>query len=428
MMKKYHLTTFGCQINQSDSERIASKLEEIGYQSASNQDEADLVVINMCSVRQSAVDRVYGRLQKIRKDKDRKYLLTGCMLKQDLRRFKQDFDYILPIKALPYWEQALEKQKYHYCPNQRSDSFYNKFSLDYFNIRPKYKRGFSAYIPVATGCDNFCSYCVVPYTRGPMLCRKPEDIVQQAQEAIDNKVKELWLVAPNVNSYSYKGKNFSELLQKIDQLPGNFWLNFTSSHPKDFSRELIETIKNGVKTSHYVSLPVQSGDNNILKKMNRPYTVEDYRETVDSIKKEIPDLHLSTDVIVGFPGETKKQFQNTVKLFKEIRPDMAYIAEYSPRPHTAACKMKDDVSLKEKQRRREVLTEVLEKIILKKNRKYIDTTVEVLVFKQRKEAFIGKTRNYKTVKITGLEKPSVGSKIKVKVKNAIPWGLLAHPN
>lgn len=427
-MKKYHITTFGCQINKSDSERIASKLEKIGYRSASNKSEADLVVINMCSVRQSAVDRVYGRLQKIRKSNDKKYLLTGCILKKDLKRFKKDFDYILPIKTLPYWEQALEKQKYQYYPDQRSKSFCDKFSLEYFDIKPEYKKDFSTYIPIATGCDNFCSYCVVPYTRGPMLCRKPEDITHQTQEAVDKGAKEIWFVAPNVNSYNYKETDFSKLLQRVDQLSGNFWINFTSSHPKDFSWELIETIKDGKKISHYVSLPVQSGDNEILQKMNRPYTVQEYKETVNNIRKRVPDLHLSTDVIVGFPGETKKQFQNTVHLFKKIKPDMAYIAEYSPRPHTAAFKMEDSVSPGEKQRRREVLTEVLKKIILKRNREYIGKTIEVLIFKQRKGALIGKTQNYKTIKITRpkQKQPAIGSKIKVKVKDAIPWGLLGN--
>ncbi len=424
---KYWITTFGCQMNKSDSERIAAKLEKIGYKSASKKKEADLVVINMCSVRQSAVDRVYGRIKRIRKNKDKKYLLTGCILPEDLKRFKKDFDYILSIKTLPYWEEALTKEKYHYAPSTRDENFCAKFGLEYLTIKPKYKKNFSVYVPISTGCNNFCTYCVVPYTRGPMLCRPTKDILKECQDLIKKGAKELWLVSPNVNSYEFKGTYFPELLKKVDKLPGNFWINFTSSHPKDFSDQLIKTIKNGEKISRYVSLPVQSGDNEVLKRMNRPYQVEDYEKIVKKLKKEVPDIHISTDVIVGFPGENKKEFQNTVKLFKKIRPDMAYIAEYSPRPHTAASKMEDNVSSEEKERRRKILTDTLKEIILEKNKKYLGKTVEVLVFEKRKKAQIGKTQNYKTVKITGSSKNLVGKKVKVKVKDAIPWGLLATP-
>ncbi len=397
-MKKYWIITFGCQMNKSDSERIAAKLEKKKYVPASKIDEADLIVVNMCSVRQSAVDRVYGLIPQLTKLKTKNYkpktVLTGCIIKYDFKKFKDKFNYILPKK-----------------------------DLSYSKIRPKYKSQFSVYIPVVIGCNNFCSYCVVPYTRGPEISRPAKEILEEIKYLVKENYKEIWLVGENVNSYKSNKKNFSQLLKQIDKIPGKFWIRFISCHPKDFSQELIKTIKQGKKITPYISLPVQSGDNQILKKMNRPYTVKKYKELVKKIRKNIPDVNLSTDVIVGFPGETKKQFQNTVKLFREIEFDIAYISQYSPRPGTAAFKLKDTVSLKEKQRRDKALTEVLKKTALKNNKKYIGKIVEVLPEYERKSWIIGKTREYKTIKFQSRESSLIGEFVKVKVINAIPWGL-----
>ena len=392
---KYHIITFGCQMNISDSQRIAAILEQNKHKQALSLEKADLVIINMCSVRQSPVDRVYGLLPKIKK---KKTILTGCITKKDRNKLEKQFDVILNIKDFP---------KY--------------FSKDknYLKIIPNHNH-YSALIPIMTGCNNLCTYCVVPYTREPEVSRPAKDILNEIKQAIKQGVKEIWLLGQNVNSY--KPIPFSKLLRKINNIPGNFWIRFTSSHPKDFSPDIIKAIKESDKATNYLNLPAQSGDNTILKKMNRPYTVEKYKQIIKSLRKEIPDITLSTDIIVGFPGETKQQFQNTVKLFKEIRYDMAYIAQYSPRPGTAAEKMKDNVKPQEKKRRWKILTDILKQTALENNKKYVNKEIEVLPEKYHNGSLIGKSKEYKTVKFKG-PKNLVGKFVKVKIIEAMPWRL-----
>ncbi|KPJ72589.1 hypothetical protein AMJ48_02990 [Parcubacteria bacterium DG_74_1] len=324
-------------MNKSDSERIATELESKGYQSASKENEADLILVNMCSVRQSAVDRVFGLALKFNKLKTEnpklKTVLTGCILKQDKRKFRKIFDSI--------WSQR-----------------------NYFNIIPEYKYKPTAYIPISNGCNNFCTYCVVPLTRGPLVCRSHQEILEEVKKAVVRGIKEIWLLGQNVNDYTSPMEsaiNFSQLLKLTNDVPGDFQVRFTSPNPKNFSDELIEVMAQSKRVAKYLHLPVQSGDNEILKKMNRPYTVEQYKDLIKKIREEIPDINLSTDVIVGFPGETEEQFGNTVKLFKRIKFNLAYIAKYSPRPGTAALRMKDNVPLEEKKRREKILREIVVK-------------------------------------------------------------------
>ena len=324
---KYFIITFGCQMNKSDSERIAAVLKKKKYKPAIKISEANLVVVNMCSVRQSAVNRVYGVLEKLKSHKlEVKTILTGCILKKDKRKFAKLFDEIIDIKDLIK------------------------------NIKPKHSNNFSASIPIMTGCNNFCSYCVVPYTRSKEISRPLKEITCEVEGLVKRGTKEIWLLGQNVNSYKY---GFSKLLRIINKIPGKFWIRFTSSHPKDFSDDLIKAMSECKKVAKYLNLPIQSGDDKILKRMNRPYTVKQYKDLVKKIRKKIPDINLSTDVIVGFPGETKKQFENTAKLFKEIKYDIAYINKYSPRSDTAANKLKDNVSQKEKKRREKILEKTL---------------------------------------------------------------------
>ncbi len=420
---KYYIITFGCQMNVSDSCRIAAEMEKIGYSSALNINRADLIVVNMCSVRQTAVDRVYGQVKNFKKLKKKnprlKIILTGCILKSDIKKLrkKQEYDFILPIKTLAFWRKILKQKQYVGSFKARDSE-----NCDYLKIKPKYASKFSAYIPIIIGCNNFCSYCVVPYTRGQEFSRPAYHIVKEIKQLAKNGYKEIWLIGENVNSYRYKQMNFPKLLKMIDKISGNFWIRFTSSHPKDFSDELIDTIAKAKKITKYISLPVQSGDDEILKKMNRPYTIKQYKDLIRKIRKKIPDVMLSTDVIVGFPEETKKQFENTVKLFKEIKPDMAYIAQYSPRAGTAALEIGDTVPQKEKIRRDKYITKILEQTALFNNKKYIGKQVEMLVEYERKGWLIGKTKEYKTIKVKGA-KNLIGKIVKAKVIDAIPWGL-----
>ena len=397
---KYHIITYGCQLNRSDSERIASILESDGYKPASSIKEADLIVVNMCSVRQSAVDRIYGLIPKFEKLKNKnlklKTVLTGCILKKDRKNFIKKFDQILKVTDL---------LKYH----------------------PKYRSDFSAFVPISNGCNNFCAYCVVPFTRGVLICRPHEDILKEVDGLIKRGFKEIWLLGQNVNDYHSPidpSIDFPKLLEIVNEIPGNFWIRFTSPNPKNFSDELIAVMTRGKKITPYLNLPVQSGDNKILKKMNRPYTIEQYKNLVKKIREKISGISLSTDVIVGFPGETKKQFKDTVKLFKEIKYDMAYIAKYSPRPQTAAFRLKDNISLEEKERRYKVLSDILKKTALENNKKHIGNNIEVLVSKKHNNFLIGKTKAYKTVKFE-CPKDLVGQFVKVKITNATPFGLKA---
>jgi len=429
MQSKYFIITYGCQMNKSDSERIASVLENNGFQKASKMNEANLIVVNMCSVRQSAVDRVYGKIQnaKIKNQNEKskcKIILTGCILKKDRERLFQQVNLILDIKDLQNWPEKLG------IKNQELGI------KNYFEIEPKYSSFPAAYVPISTGCNNFCAYCVVPYTRGPLIHRPAEDIIKEVKELIKKGYREIWLLGQNVNSYGIQREtdakqnakqtqniNFSKLLRMVNDIPGDFWIRFTSSHPKDFSDELIKTMAECKKVTPYLNLPVQSGNDKILRKMNRNYTVQKYKNLVKKIRKKIPDIALSTDIIVGFPGEIKKQFENTAKLLREIKFDMAYIAQYSLRPGTTAIKMKDNVPQKEKKKREQILTEILKKTALEKNKKYIGKTVKILPVGWEKGFLFGKSFHYKTIKAKGL-KTMLGQFIKVKIIDATPWGLL----
>jgi tRNA-2-methylthio-N6-dimethylallyladenosine synthase len=368
-----------------------------------------------------------------------KTILTGCVSKRDFLKFENLFDFILPIKTLNLWPEILKKEKFHFLPDQREKNFVEKFCCEYLKIKPKHEKKFSVFIPISTGCNNFCSFCIVPFVRGPLICRPTSEILKEVKEAIKNGAKEIWLLGQNVNDYNSKVKsqkskvkniNFAKLLKMINEIEGNFWIRFTSPHPKNFSNELIETMAKCQKVTPYLNLPVQSGDDEILKRMNRGYKVKEYKNLVKKIRKAFKkyrrglerEVAISTDVIVGFPGESEKNFQNTVKLFKEIKFDMAYIAQFSPRPGTAAEKMEDDVPKKEKERRWKILTEILKESALEKNKKFVGKEIEVLPEEYKNGFLIGKCRHYKTVKFKG-DKNLIGNFVKVKILNALPWGL-----
>jgi len=327
-------------MNVSDSERLTQKLEDLGLKSAPEK-EADLIIVNACSVRQKAVDRIWGKI-KIWQEVQKKIYLTGCVLPEDQKKFIAKGIKIFQIKKLG---KLLKKTS---------------------------TKGWVALVPIMTGCDNFCTYCVVPFTRGREISRPMKDILKDARDALDSGSKEILLLGQNVNSYckhsSAYNSGFTSLLEEIDKLPGNFQFNFLSSNPHDFSDKLIEALARLKKWPRELHLPLQSGDDEILRRMNRRYTSAQYLNLVKNLKLKIEnlsadrqDLKLSTDIIVGFPGETKKQFENTVKLCRKIGFEKAYLAQYSPRPGTAAFKLKDNVPPKEKKRRWQILNNLINK-------------------------------------------------------------------
>jgi tRNA-2-methylthio-N6-dimethylallyladenosine synthase len=487
---KYFVKIFGCQMNYSDAERISTILEKYKLKPAASIDAADLIVFVTCGVRQSAEDRVYGQIHNLRKKyPKKKIILTGCLAhrKDVQRRLKGKVDLFFPISNPIPLISLISPKKIKkslalsndgsLAPVREKPSFDMKG--DYLKITPRYTNHYTAYIPIMTGCNNFCSYCVVPYARGREYSRPAEDILKEVKNIVKKGYKEIILLGQNVNSYKsdlniknseikklfqhskfpQKARlatgdkiknsdtiNFASLLKIIDIIPGNFWLTFLTSHPKDMSDELIETIANSKKICAYVSLPAQSGDDEILRKMNRKYTIEHYKKLIKEIRKEFLETKspfgdlvsnlppaISTDIIVGFPGETKKQFENTAKLLREMKFDMAYVSQYSPRPGSAAWKVKDNVSKKEKERRDKVLTEILKKTALENNKKYIGKFVEVLVDKRlsphlgtkspSKTKYIAHTRTQKRVIFFSNKKIPIGNFAKVKIIKAKTFGL-----
>ncbi len=437
-MKTYYITTIGCQMNKSDSERIAACLDDIGYKKAEKQSQVDLVVLTTCGIRQSAEDRVYGLAYKIKKEnKNVKILLTGCLSerKDVIKRLKDKVDIWLPINQISNLKKIL------------TDFDFRNIKInpcEYLKIKPKYTSAFSAFVPIGNGCDNFCAYCVVPYARGREVYRGAEAILNEVKNLVGQGYKEIILIAQNVNSYKcnvntandtrmpriFKNTNnvieFHNLLRAINNIQGDFWVRFVSSHPKDMSDDLILAIAECEKVCKHIHLPAQSGDNEILKSMNRKYKIEHYLDLIkkikNNIKSELPAA-ITTDIIVGFPGETKKQFNNTIKLFKKVKYDMAYIARYSPRYGTTAEKMKDDVKPNEKKRREEELMKILKKTALENNQRYLGKTVKVLVEGLNKKGFLfGKTETSKIVKFLG-DKDFVGKFACVKITKTKDFGL-----
>jgi tRNA-2-methylthio-N6-dimethylallyladenosine synthase len=407
-------------MNISDAERVAGVLENAGYKQTSNINEADLIAVTMCSIRQSAVDRVHGLVQKFKAlKKNPKTILTGCILKKDKKLFIKGFDYIVDIKDIKKIPQIIKNASNH---NLRDRVKNDLTESNYLNIIPKYENKFSANVPIMTGCNNFCSYCVVPYTREREISRPSKEIVTEIKNLIKNGYKEVWLLGQNVNSYK---PSFPELLKKINKIPGEFWIRFTSSHPKDFNDEVINAMATLKKVSPYLNLPVQSGDDKILKAMNRHYTIKDYKNKIKKLREKIPNIAISTDIIVGFPGEAKKQFLNTAKLFQDVKYDMAYINKFSLRAGTAAAKLKDSVSKEEKKNREKILTDILKETALTHNKKLIGKETIVLFNENRGENYFGKNEYYKTIKVKS-DKDILGKLVKVKITEARPFILIGE--
>jgi len=352
-------------MNIADSQRLETKLNELGYKSASEK-EADLIIVNSCSVRQHAVDRIWGGIKKW-KNLGKKIFITGCVVASDQKKLaSKDIGYF-PIKDLINLGKILggkDQEIQHYLsikPNLAG----NDDLLDYQSTKsPIHKL---AHVPIMTGCNNFCTYCAVPYTRGREISRPIDEIIVEIEEALHKGFKEVLLLGQNVNSYtsqkSVKSKvdnnDFTELLKQVDNLDGDFTFNFMSSNPHDMGPELVKCFSELKKWPRELHLAMQSGDDDILRKMNRKIDSKQFLDLVSHLKLEIRNLKLSTDIIVGFPGESEEQFENTVNICKKINFEKAYISQYSPRAGTVSAKMADDVSKEEKKRRWLVLDNLI---------------------------------------------------------------------
>lgn len=421
MIKKYHIITLGCSMNHSDSSRLSAYLLSKKLEKEDDFNKSDLIIINTCGIRQSAEDRAYSLVSKIRKsNKVAKLVITGCLSqRQDVKkRLASKVDLFLPISAISDILFLLSGQKIK-----------SKLSLDevrlmqgekYLTILPELENKFSAFVPIGNGCNNFCSYCVVPYARGREVYRPAGDIIKEVKGLIKKGYKEIILIAQNVNSYKHDDYKFPELLDEISDLKGDFWLRFSSSHPKDLSLKLISVLKKKSKICPHLHLALQSGDDKILKAMNRRYTANKYLSLLKKVRQARPEIAITTDIIVGFPGETRENFKNTYEVFKKGEFDLAYISRYSPRPQTAAYLLKDNVSLKEKKRREKKLEELMFESAHNSSKAYENKTVKVLIEgKNRKGKYYGKTGTYKMVQLSPDKKLNdslIGTFVNVDIK------------
>lgn len=415
-------------MNIVDSERLAAFLDNHGFRQSSSMLTAALVIINTCGVRQPAEDRAYGLVHQIRKkNKQAKIVITGCLSKRKdvQKRLADKVDIFMPINEMSNLLKLLAGRELK--PKLSLDEVRLLQGEKYLTILPKHQNNFSAFVPIGNGCNNFCSYCVVPYARGREVYRPASEVIKEVKGLVKKGYKEITLIAQNVNSYEDKNYDFARLLERIIHIPGKFWIRFSSSHPKDMSNNLIKMVGSSHKVCSHLHLAVQSGDDDILTAMNRRYTAQHYINLIKKVRKAKPGIAITTDVIVGFPGETKKQFNNTVKLFKELEFDLAYISQYSPRPQTLSYEMKDNVSREEKRRRDKVLTEILKKTALESSEKYVNTTVEVLIDEiNRQGQYQGKTSSYKTVCIKPKKKAlkkMIGQFVMVNITKARNFSL-----
>ncbi len=448
-MFTYYIITFGCQMNFNDSERIARVTESLKFKKATEKLKADLVIINTCAVRQSAEDRVLGIVPEIRKKNPAaKIIITGCSARRPdfQKKIAGRADYFIDILDVPLFLKKMAGSAKGTKKISKNNQTITAKTATFFKLKPRFSSPYSAYIPIMTGCNNFCSYCVVPYARGKEFSRPSKDILQEAKNLVTKGYKEIVLLGQNVNSYNpenYRGeklKNFPELLKKVSQIPGDFWIRFLTSHPKDMTDELIKAVADSDKITNYIHLPFQAGSDRILRLMQRNYTSKHYLKLIAKIRAAIPQASISTDVIVGFPGEKKKDFEKTARIMEVVGFDMAYISAFSVRPGTPAAKLEDNVSREEKKRRKQFLTEILKKTAYANNRRYIGRKVKVLVEREKKrfsekegkqkeiKIYSGKTETYKNTRFKEKsgKKIQTGTFQKVKITKAGIFGLESY--
>lgn len=434
MYKKFFIQTFGCQMNEHDSEVMAGLLEERFYIPTKDIKEADFILLNTCCIREKAESKVLSMLGSLKKLKAKKPSLIvgvcGCMIQQ--KNIVPKILHACPfvnlmfgtnnMAQLPDYLERIEKYGQPVYEIVDEDS-----SAD-LKLPASREFPFKAFVNIMYGCNNFCTYCIVPYVRGRERSRKKEDIIAEVKELVADGAIEVMLLGQNVDSYGNDFKDsvsFADLLKEIDDIPGIERIRFMTSHPKDFSLELIDVIKNSKHICHSLHLPVQSGSNEVLKRMNRKYTRERYLEIVHAMREAIPNVALTTDIIVGFPGETEEQFQETVDLVETVGFDNAFSFIYSKRPGTAAEKFEDQIPLEIKKERLQRLNTSLSKWSLYHNKKYEGQNVKVLVeglSENNDNMLSGRTDTGKTVIFQG-DPSLIGKIVNVDITTAQTWVL-----
>lgn len=434
-MKKVYIETLGCQMNKSDSERMLGMLEHIGYSEVKNPKDADFLIINTCSIRQLSEDKAYSRIGLWGKWKksypDLKIAMCGCVAQQDAKLVQKRSSYVdlvfgtSNIYELPSLVKRIENGE-KVCA---ITDIPFKQEKDY---KIKRAEGLNAWVPIMEGCNNFCTYCIVPYTRGRERSRLPHEILNEVKEVISKGYKEITLLGQNVDSYGKDLKevncNLSSLLKQINALEGDFRVRFVTSYPTDITDELIQTVKECDKLCEYFHIPMQSGNSEVLKKMNRRYNREQYFEIANKVRREIENVTITSDFIAGFPSETQEQFEDTLSAIEELELDYSNTASYSPRKGTVAAKwvekyIPEDV----KKERLMILNEKNKEASRKSNKKFIGKTMQTLVEAYKisddgKCLLTGRTRNNKIIHFEG-QKEYIGTFVNVKATEALLWCL-----
>ena len=439
---KYHILTMGCQLNENDSEKICGMLEEMEYSKTEDITEADLVIYNTCCVRENAEEKLFGKLGEVKKLKEAKgtiIAIGGCMMQEkhivDKIKKSYKYDVIFGTHTLHKFPQDL----YNAIMN-------NKKITDIIDIDGEIIEGLPirrddsirASVTIMNGCNNFCTYCIVPYVRGRERSRDPQDILNEIKELAEKGYKEITLLGQNVNSYMRverekeklnneedKIDSFAKLLIAVNKIDGIEKIRFISPHPKDFTDDVINAIRECNKVSKFIHLPLQSGSTKVLKAMNRVYTKEQYLELVDKMKKNIPNVKFSTDIIVGFPEETEEDFENTLDVVRKVKFEQIFMFIYSRRVGTPADKMENQVQENVKHKRFDRLKALYEEILLENNKKYIGTVHEILVegrSKTNEELLTGRTDSNKVVVFEG-NSELIGKTIPVKIVSEHMWYL-----
>ena len=480
---KYCLIPFGCQMNISDSERISTVLQSLGYEPTSQEEQADILGVVACSVRQKAIDKVYSRIRKWNSWKLRRpvtTLISGCVLPADREKLVECFDLMFTIDELPHLPDMLRNHGV-VTPGSVRAAYYQRGMTDevgeapqpleaepsrtsvpgsgpgiqqpstllrqertpekarhdhktrYWQIEPSYSSEFEAYIPIQNGCDKFCSFCAVPYTRGREVSRRSSEILTEVRRLVSAGYRSLTLLGQNVNSYGLDRRDaeltFPDLLRKIGEIgresDQRFWVYFTSPHPRDMTDEVIDVIREHSCLAKQIHLPLQSGDDKLLLRMKRNHGVDQYRRIVHKIRATIPDATLFTDIIVGFSGETVAQFERTRSAMREFQYNMAFIAMYSPRPGAVSARWHDDVPHSEKRRRLHELSSELQAMSLAYNERLVGTEVIVLVEgKDRKPGYVtGRTEGKLIVRFQGEAEELIGRFVNVRVNHAAPLSM-----
>ena len=434
MSRTFHITTFGCQMNEHDSEVIDGLLTERGFSSVKERKDASIVIINTCSVRDNADKRFFGTLGQLkkRKESDPSFIVCvcGCMMQQqrvvDTIKAKYPWvDVIFGTNSIHHIPELIEKVA---IEKEKVVDIIENTEEIVEGLPAKRLFDHKALVNIMFGCNNFCTYCIVPYTRGREKSRAPEAIVAEIKGLVADGVKEIMLLGQNVNSYDGNGTSFAELLKMLNDVDGLERIRFMTSNPKDLSDELIEAFAVCDKLCRNLHLPIQSGSNRVLKRMNRKYTREDYLKLIEKLRKTVPDITLSTDIIVGFPGETNEDFEETLSIVKEVEYDSAFTFIYSIRKGTPAEKFEDQIEESEKHRRFDLLVNAVNEISEKKNKAYQDRVEKVLVdgvSKNDKSTLTGRTDGFKLVNFAG-KKELIGSIVDVKITDAKTFSLFGE--